>query len=61
MLRGALSDLLSPEVFAEMRFRAPAAEALVLADVGHAPTLDEPKARDAIQRLLARVEAGSGA
>ncbi|MBU6267080.1 MAG: alpha/beta hydrolase [Sphingomonadales bacterium] len=57
MLRGALSDLLSPEVFAEMRGRATTAEALVLADVGHAPTLDEPEARAAIARLLARVEA----
>ena len=56
MIRGALSDLLAPETFSEMQARAPSAEALVLDAVGHAPTLDEPEARAAILRLLARAE-----
>lgn len=57
MIRGALSDLLTVETFSEMQARLPDAEAVTLADVGHAPTLDEPDARAAILRLLARVEA----
>jgi pimeloyl-ACP methyl ester carboxylesterase len=32
----------------------PGAEAVTVPRVGHAPTLDEPVARDAIDRLLAR-------
>jgi pimeloyl-ACP methyl ester carboxylesterase len=57
MVRGALSNLLSPRVFARMQARAPQAEALTLGGVGHAPTLDEPSAREAIGRLLARLTA----
>jgi len=58
-VRGALSTLLSAATFAEMAARAPAAETLTLPDIGHAPTLDEPEARAAIVRLLAKVEAGN--
>lgn len=54
LLRGALSDLLSPAVLDEMHAKLPGAEALTLANVGHAPTLDEPEALAAIERLLAR-------
>jgi len=53
-LRGALSDLLSPETLDEMTARLPGAEAVTIPDVGHAPTLDEPEAAAAIDRLLAR-------
>ncbi len=53
-LRGALSDLFSAETMAEMARRRPDAEMVTLADIGHAPTLDEPEAAAAIGRLLAR-------
>lgn len=54
LLRGALSDVLSARTLEEMRERLPGAEAVTLANVGHAPTLDEPEAVAAIARLLAR-------
>ncbi|QPC99616.1 alpha/beta fold hydrolase [Qipengyuania soli] len=53
MLRGGISGLLGEEAFAEMRRRAPAAAATTIPDVGHAPTLDEPEARAAIDSFLA--------
>ena len=51
-LRGGLSTLLSEESFAEMQRRAPNADAVTVADAGHAPTLDEPEVRSAIEALL---------
>ena len=54
VVRGALSDLFSAATLSEMQRRLPGAEALVLPRVGHAPTLDEPEARAAIARLLAK-------
>lgn len=54
IVRGARSDLLSGATLAEMIRRIPRAEALTLPDVGHSPTLDEPDAVAAIDRLLAR-------
>lgn len=55
LLRGELSDLLSPQTHRRMAERLPEAEAVVVPRVGHAPTLDEPEAVAAIERLLARV------
>ncbi|MFA6218550.1 MAG: alpha/beta hydrolase [Erythrobacter sp.] len=55
LLRGGISQLLSPEVFEEMQRRLPEAQAVTVPDKGHAPTLDEPEARAAIDALLARV------
>lgn len=55
LLRGGLSNLLSDATFVEMQRRAPDAATVVVPDTGHAPTLDEPEARDAIDRLLARI------
>ncbi len=55
ILRGALSDLFSEATLAGMVKRLPDAEAVTIARVGHAPTLDEPEAVAAIDRLLARV------
>ncbi|MEJ2409089.1 MAG: alpha/beta hydrolase [Novosphingobium sp.] len=55
IVRGARSDLLSEATLAEMVRRLPEAETLTLADIGHAPTLDEPEAAAAIERLLERV------
>ena len=54
LLRGSLSDLLSAATLERMRAVLPGAEAVTLPNVGHAPTLDEPEAIAAIERLLAR-------
>ena len=54
LLRGELSQLLSTQAFDEMRRRAPEAIVATIPAVGHAPTLDEPEARTAIDALLAR-------
>lgn len=55
VLRGELSDLLTPKTLAEMQRRIPHAEIVTVPNVGHAPMLDEPAARAAIDRLLAKV------
>lgn len=55
LLRGELSDILSAETHRRMVERLPEAEAVTVPRVGHAPTLDEPEAVAAIERLLARV------
>ena len=55
-LRGEYSDILAPATLARMAAENPAMEAVVVPNVGHAPTLDEPEAVAAIERLLARVE-----
>ncbi|MCJ2178523.1 alpha/beta fold hydrolase [Novosphingobium album (ex Hu et al. 2023)] len=55
IVRGALSDLLTEETLAEMVRRVPGTEALTLAGIGHAPTLDEPESVAAIERLMERV------
>lgn len=54
VLRGELSDLLSRDTLGEMARRIPDAEAAEVPRVGHAPTLDEPVARNAVLRLLER-------
>jgi pimeloyl-ACP methyl ester carboxylesterase len=56
LLRGELSDILSAATLARMAKALPDAEAVTVPRVGHAPTLDEPAAVAAIDRLLARVE-----
>ena len=55
LLRGELSDLLSPQTVRQMAQRNPAMTSVTIARVGHAPTLDEPQARAAIDALLAEV------
>lgn len=57
VVRGELSDLLSPATVDRMLAANPAMEAVTVPRVGHAPTLDEPEAAAAIDRLLARIEA----
>ncbi len=54
LLRGELSDLLTAETAARMQDENPALESVTIPRVGHAPTLDEPEAADAIDRLLER-------
>ena len=58
ILRGEFSDVLSPATVARMTAALPHAEAVTVPRVGHAPTLDEPEAAAAIDRLLAKVLAG---
>ena len=55
LLRGELSDLLSEATVAQMKARNPAMRAVTVPRVGHAPTLDEPEARAAIEQLLETV------
>lgn len=57
LVRGALSDLLSDATASEMTRRLTRLEQITLPRLGHAPTLDEPDSRDAIDRLLERVMA----
>jgi pimeloyl-ACP methyl ester carboxylesterase len=55
VVHGELSDLLSRSTVARMLAGNPAMAAVTVPRVGHAPTLDEPEAAAAIDRLLARV------
>ncbi len=55
LLRGELSDLLSPETVAKMGKSNPAMTTVTVPRVGHAPMLSEPEAREAIDALLAKV------
>ena len=55
LVRGAISTILSEETLAEMQRRAPDADIVVVPDAGHAPTLDEPEVRSAIDALLGSV------
>ncbi len=54
VIRGETSDILSPATLARMVAEVPGAESVTVPGVGHAPTLDEPVAVAAIERLLAR-------
>lgn len=58
-LRGALSDVLSAAGQAEMQRRLPGIMMAEVPHVGHAPTLAEPVAAAALDRLLAAVDARS--
>jgi pimeloyl-ACP methyl ester carboxylesterase len=55
VVRGALSELLSPEVAQKMRLAAPGARFVDVPDIGHAPMLDEPEAVAAIDGFLETV------
>lgn len=54
-LRGEWSDILSAATLARMEREVPGLEAVTIARTGHAPTLAEPAAQEAIARLLARI------
>jgi pimeloyl-ACP methyl ester carboxylesterase len=54
VVRGALSDLLSDEGVELMRIVRPELSAVDVPDVGHAPTLEEPEAWDAVLSFLAK-------
>ena len=55
-VRGAHSDLFSDATVARMKAENPDMESVTVPNVGHAPTLDEPEAVAAIDRLLQRVK-----
>jgi hypothetical protein len=52
VLRGEISDLLSAAAFEKMRDTVPGMKSATVAGVGHAPMLDEPEARAAIDAFL---------
>jgi len=52
VLRGALSDILTPGIVARMRERKPDLLEVTVSNRGHAPILDEPEAYDAITSFL---------
>jgi pimeloyl-ACP methyl ester carboxylesterase len=56
-IRGGVSDILSAATLSRMKKELPGLDAVTIRRVGHAPTLDEPQALDAISRLLGKVEA----
>jgi pimeloyl-ACP methyl ester carboxylesterase len=55
LVHGAVSDLLSRETVETMKAEIDGMESVTVPRVGHAPTLDEPEAAEAIDRLLQRV------
>jgi pimeloyl-ACP methyl ester carboxylesterase len=55
VIRGALSDVLSEEGVAVMRTLKPDLETAEVPRVGHAPTLEETEARNALAAFLVRV------
>jgi pimeloyl-ACP methyl ester carboxylesterase len=54
-IRGGASDILSETTFARMKAEMPSLRQLTLPDIGHAPTLDEPACREAIDEFLRQV------
>ena len=54
VLRGALSDVLSPETFQRMALVKPDLERVTVPNSGHAPTLNEPEAAAAIDAFIRR-------
>jgi len=54
IVRGANSDILSPDTAAQMLARLTQATLVTVPDVGHAPSLEEPEAVAGIDALIAR-------
>jgi pimeloyl-ACP methyl ester carboxylesterase len=61
LVRGALSDLLAASTAERMLAEHPDLEIVTVPRVGHAPTLEEAEAAEAIDRLLIRVERNGSA
>ncbi len=53
LLEGGISDIVTPETIGRMKAIKPDLEVVEVPGRGHAPTLDEPEARAAIDRFLA--------
>jgi pimeloyl-ACP methyl ester carboxylesterase len=60
VIRGATSDILAPACVASMREKKPDLQFVEVLDRGHAPTLNEPAARQAIDAFLQGLLAKSG-
>ncbi|MGF1544490.1 MAG: alpha/beta fold hydrolase [Parvularculaceae bacterium] len=56
LVRGAISDLITPDIVAEMRVAHPDFQEVVVPRVGHAPTLEEPDAARAIAAFLSQID-----
>lgn len=56
-IRGALSDIISPQILDAMAAQHPNLTSITLANRGHAPMLDEPPAVAAIDAFLKSLEA----
>ena len=52
LVRGAISDVLNVETATRMRREAPAMAYVEVGDVGHAPTLSEPQAKESLTRFF---------
>ncbi|HVQ07935.1 MAG TPA: alpha/beta hydrolase [Allosphingosinicella sp.] len=57
VVHGGISDLLSAETVEKMKAEVPSMESVTVPRVGHAPTLEEPEAVEAIDELLKRISA----
>jgi pimeloyl-ACP methyl ester carboxylesterase len=57
VVNGGISDLLTRETVERMKAEIPGMESVTVPRVGHAPTLEEPEAAEAIDRLLKRISA----
>ncbi len=55
VIRGELSDILSPQILQRMQREKPNLESLIVPRRGHAPLLDEPLELAAIGRFLAKL------
>lgn len=56
IIRGAISDLLSPEIINKMRAVHPSFAYAEVPNVGHAPMLTEPAACDAIDQFISKLD-----
>lgn len=56
LIRGELSDVLEADTATTMKARLPEIDHVTLPRIGHAPTLEEPAAAIAIDRLLEKVD-----
>jgi len=56
VIRGAISDLLTAPIIEKMRAARPGFAYCEVLNVGHAPTLTEPDAWDAIGRFIAEID-----
>ncbi|SDM14571.1 alpha/beta fold hydrolase [Maricaulis salignorans] len=56
LVRGGVSDLLTPETVAEMKRRKADLEYVEVPDIGHAPFMTEPEAWAAIEAFMKRVD-----
>ena len=53
-IRGGVSDILSEATFARMKAEKPDLDQVTVPGVGHAPTLDEPECREALDAFFRR-------